>query len=386
MDRITKTIFVAIGFMTLVFIVLSTTIECVPVRTYGVKQTIWAGGIEQEDYATGYHIGITGIHRWALLDASTHFLNFSAIETKPGSSKRGSGSPLIFSRSSGGPSDFETPASDQHPALDVRNRDGNVVSIDVSVPYRIIAGKAHLIVKDGAKDNYRERVKATVESVLRGVLSEMTNDELQDTAKRIANCEKALAALNTELSPFHVKADAVLIRKVAFPEEYEKKLQQKQLFTQTANFDVAETARLGEVLNTGKYEKEIAAAEALSLAQWEKKIESFRTEYTLQVARIQAEALQHSKQTRAEADAIHQTKMAEGKLALDKAEAMLTEKRSEALATPGGQIYVAKLAAENLNIGRVLLNASDPRVPLILDIHGIAEMLIGTVPATPKNP
>ncbi len=384
MDRTTKTIFAAVGIILLAFIALTTTVECVPVRTYGVKQSIWAGGIDQEDYATGYHTGITGIHRWHLLDASTHFLNFTAVEAKPGAN-RGPRPPLIFSRSSGGPSDYETPASDQHPALDVRNRDGNVVSIDVSVPYRIIAGQAHRIVTDGAKDTYRERVKATVESVLRGVLSEMTNDELQDTAKRLANCEKALLALSAELSTFHVKADAVLIRKVAFPEEYEKKLMQKQLFTQKAKLDMAETAKLAEVLNTGKFEKEIAAAEALSLANWEKKMETFRTEYALQVARIQAEALQYSKQTRAEADAIHQTKLAEGKLAIDKAEALLAEKRSEALATPGGQIYVAKLAAENLNIGKVLLNASDPRVPLILDVHRVAEMLIGPVPATVKT-
>ncbi len=380
MDRLTKGIFLLLGCALALIGLLTVLFERVPVRTYGVKQLIWARGIVPEDYPAGYHLGITGIHKWHLLDASTHFLEFVEADERPGIQGRAR-SFGIFPKSGGGP-ELSTPAHHRFPALEIRNRDGNIVTIDVSVPYRIIPGLAHKIVEDGARSFYQERVKATVESVLREVLPEMSNDALIDYDKRFETSAKALDVLNKKLDQFHVKAEAVLIRRVAFPPEYETKLQQKQLLTQKARLDQAETLKLGEVLKTGTIEKEISAAEALSLAEWEKKLETLKADYALQVATIESEAIQYSKRTRAEGDAKYQTKIAEGKLALDKAEALLSQLRSEALSTAGGQVYVARLAAENLNLGRVTLNASDPRVPLCLDVHKLADLFLGNAPPT----
>jgi len=378
MDRFTKGIFIFLLAVILTSVVCIVFFERVTVRTYGVRQQLWGGGIEPEDFTTGYRLGITGIHRWYLLDASTHFLEFVAADERQGigadPTRRGP-----FPKSGGG-SDLSTPTYSRNSALEIRNRDGNVVTVDVSVPYKIKEKHAHRIVADGLKLFYPERVKATVESVLREVLPEMSNDDLIDTEKRLATSAKTLEVLNRKLDQFHVVAETVLIRRVAFPAEYEAKLQQKQLFTQKARLDQAETLKLVEVLRTGTIEKEIAAAESLSLAEWQKKMETLRAEYALQVATINAESLQYSKRTKAEADAKYQIKIADGKLAIDKAEALLTQLRSEALSTAGGQVYVAKQAAENLKVGRVLLNSSDPRVPLILDLHSVAEMLLGNSP------
>lgn len=375
MDRLTKGIFLLLGGVVLVGILLVLCVERVPVRTYGVKQYVWAGGIEPKDYTTGFRLGITGIHKWHFLDASTHFIDFT--EAGDRENQKGTGAGFAIFPRSGGPMDLSTPSHRREPVLQIRNRDGNNVAIDVSIPYRIIPGEAHKIVEAGAKTYYQDRVKETVASVLREVLSEMTNEGFQDTEKRLASAAKAHETLNKKLEQFHVKADAILIRRVAFPKEYEEKLQQKQLLTQRARLDEAETLRWKEVLRTGTIKKEIAAAEALSLANWEKQTETLRQEYSLQVAAINAAALQYSMRTKAEADAVYQTKLAEGQLALDKAEALLTQLRSEALSTTGGRIYVARLAAKNLKVGRVTLNASDPRVPLILDVHKVADLLIG---------
>jgi hypothetical protein len=376
MDRLTKGIFLALGGVVIVGVLLVLSIERVPVRTYGVKQYVWAGGIEPKDYATGFRLGITGVHKWHFLDASTHFLDFTEAEERE--NRRGSGAGLAIFPRGGGPLDLSMPSHRREPALQIRNRDGNNVAIDASVPYRIIPGEAHKIVEAGAKTYYQDRTKETVASVLREVLSEMTNEGFQDTEKRLATTAKALEMLNRKLAQFHVKADAILVRRVGFPREYEEKLQQKQLLTQRARLDEAETLRWKEVLRTGTIKKEITAAEALSLANWEKQMETLRQEYALQVATIRAEALQYSMRTRAEADAVYEVKIAEGRLALDRAEARLAELRSEALSTAGGRIYVARQAAENLKVSRVTLNASDPRVPLILDVHKVAELLIGS--------
>lgn len=384
MDRLTKIIFGFIAVLVVSAGLLVLFFERVPVRTYGVKQYVWAGGIEGTDFKTGYHVGITGIHKWHLLDASTHFLEFVAAEERQGLGS-GASRPSLFPKS-GGPEDLSTPVHDRHPALEIRNRDGNVVTIDISVPYRIIEGQAHRIVEDGLKAFYRERVKATVESVLREVLPEMSNDALIDYDRRLETSSKALAKLKEKLQQFHVEPEAIMIRRVAFPPEYEAKLQQKQLFTQKARLDQADTLKLAEVLRTGTIEKQISAAEALSVAEWDKKMETLRTEYALKVAEIHAEALQYDKKTRAEADAKYQTKLAEGKLAIDKAEALLSQLRSEALSTTGGRIYVARQAAEGLNPGRVILSSSDPRVPLFIDVHKMADLLLGEESAPTPAP
>ena len=384
MDRATRLIFIFLGCAAVFFGFLLLAFERIPVRTYGVKQYVWAGGIQPQDYTAGFCFGVTGIHVFHLLDASTHFLEFTEGPGREGLGKA-RGSSFIYPRSVD-PTDHSTPAYRSEPALEIRNRDGNVVTIDVSVPYRIIPGQAHKIVEAGALTTYRDRVKTTVESVLREVLSELSNVGFGDTTVRLESARKALDTLNAKLTSFHVKADSVLIRRVGFQKEYEEKLQQKQFLTQKARLDEAETLRLREALRTGTIEKEIAAAEALSLAEWEKKTEILKQEYALQVATIQAEALQYSKSTKSKADAIHATKIAEGKLEIDNAEALLAKLRSEALATAGGRIYLAKLAAENLNIGRVTLDASDGRVPMILDLHRLSDLLVGEASADAPAP
>ena len=378
MDRMSKLILIGVGSALGVIILLSVFVELVPIRTYGVRQEIWAsGGVDEHDFATGYHFGITGVHKWHFLDSCVHFLEFteSATSHTPGAGSRG------FFPKSGGVGDHETPVYQYAPALEIRNRDGNVVTVDVSVPYRIVKGAANEIVRSGAMLNYKDRVKTTVESVLREALSDMSNEAFQDTEKRLQAQTRALETLNGDerkgIRRFHVEALNVLIRRMAFPAEYENKLQQKQLFTQKALLDQAETLKLQEVLRTGTIDKEIAAAEAQSSADWEKKNETVRQETAIQVATIQAEAIQYSKRTRAEGDAIYQTKLAEGKLALDRAEALLSQLRSEALSTTGGKIFIARLAADSINMPQVTLNASDPRVPMVLDLHRMADLLLG---------
>lgn len=374
MDRLTKTLFGIVAAAIALVVFLTVFLERVPVRTYGVKQYIWGAGIEKKDYPTGYHVGITGLHKWYLLNSSTHFLEFGETQAPRSSGLRGS---LSILPTPSGARDLGTPVYRSEKPLEIRNKDGNVVTIDVSVPYRIRPGSAHLIVAGGLQYTYQERVKATVESVLREELSAMSNEVFQNTSDRLRTADAALATLNRSLEQFHVEAQAVLIRRIAFPSEYEAKLQDKQLLTQKALLDQAEAIRLGEELRTGTIEKEIAAAEALKLAEWEKKLEELNKEYAVQIATVNAEALQYSEKTKAGGDADYQTKVAEGKLALDTAEATLDRLRTQVLDTPGGRFYLGRLAAQNIRIDSVTLNAADPRVPVLMDIHRVADLLVG---------
>ncbi len=75
--------------------------------------------------------------------------------------------------------------------------------------------------------------------------------------------------------------------------------------------------------------------------------------------RLSSEAEVYSKTTRADAHATYEELIADGGLAIAKAEALRNELRNEALDTKGGRIYLARQAAENLQFEHVTLNSPD---------------------------
>ena len=69
--------------------------------------------------------------------------------------------------------------------------------------------------------------------------------------------------------------------------------------------------------------------------------------------------------------------IAEGNLAIAKAEALRNELRNQALDTIGGRIYLAQQAAENLQFESVTLNSNDPSIPSVINIDEMMDLLLG---------
>ncbi len=321
----------------------------------GVKQVRFGGvGVVEKDYDTGFHLGIMGIHRWYYLPRNTHFLHF--VDSKPGSVS--------------GSVKWEG-------ALEIRTKDNNETSIEVTVPYRIRADEAHLLVMKGLRESYQGRVKSTVEKVLRALLAELSSEQFQSTNLRLQRTETILPLLNQELAAFHVEADGILIRRVTFPQGYEDKLQDKQYLLQKANLDTAEAAVANEEKVTNSYERQITASEVLANAEWNKKVQEETSRYEVLIAETNAQANIYQSRVRAEADALLVTMKAEGQLALDQARALRDQLRNEALATHGGRIYLALQAAQNLKIPSITLNSNDERVPLLFNLDEMTRILIG---------
>ena len=219
----------------LLFVLL---VQRIPPATLGVKQGMWGSGIVEDDFQTGFHLGITGYHKWYFMSAKTHFLHFT--ESRPT-----------------GHSDVD----DWNRPLSIRTTDGNTISVELSIPYHIIPGSAHRIVQDGLQISYRERVKSKVLGVLRAELPRLTSEDWQDTEMRLKRALSTLPALNTQLSEFFCEAESLLIRRFSFSPEYERKLQEKQYLSQKANLDVALTRQAEEEKETTILEREIQAAE-----------------------------------------------------------------------------------------------------------------------------
>jgi regulator of protease activity HflC (stomatin/prohibitin superfamily) len=347
-----------LGIIILLPILFALFFKRIPPSQLGVKQSMWFGGIIEDDFPTGFHLGISGYHKWYLMPAKTHFIHFSRSHSTQ--------------RRNSETDSWNSP-------LEIRTRDNNVVTIDVSISYRIQKGKAYNIVKAGLQASYRDRVKSKALGVLRSQLPQLSSEDLQSTSMRLLRVEQTLPALNEALGEFYCEADHILIRRISFPLDYENKLQEKQYLRQKANLDGALTLQAEEEKTVNMIDKQIGAAEKNLTMVWEKKIQTKKSEYQVIIAQIAADADVYSATTRAEGDKERVVSEANGKLAVEKAEALRNELRTKALNTEGGDILLGLLAAENLQMPKVTLNSDDPAVPTILNLDELTKMLIGVV-------
>lgn len=322
----------------------------------GVKQNQLGGGIEAKDYSTGYHLGVVFVHKWYEIDGRVHFVNFS----KERSSKYRSDT------------NVENAGS-----LDIRTRDNNTASLDVTVAYRIREGEAHLLVDEGIQTDYRDKVTRSVKGILMEELTKLSPEDLVDTEIRQQRVLETLPLMAQELSTYHVEPLHVLIRSVRFPVDYEEKLQQKQLTRQKALLATALQRQEKQSQVTESYEKETEALEKRLRGEWDVKLQEARSENDVLVAQIRADAGLYDKERRAEAEADYVASIADGELAVAKAEALRNELRNAALDTDGGRILLARQAAENLDIESITLNSNDPGVPTVIDVEAMVELLLG---------
>lgn len=345
--------------------------ERVPAASYGVRTSKWGGGVESRDFLMGIRLGVSGVHQWDFLPRQTHFVHFSERTTHD--PRRGKGSP-----STGDPV-----IEDWDEALSIRTKDNNTVTIDVSVPYRIIENHAHLIVAEGLKLAYRERVKSQVRDVLRQELAALGSEELQSTDKRLERARQILLPLKQQLHGFHVEPESILVRRVAFPKQYEQRLQEKQYLNQKAKLDVALTVQAKAEQEVDQIKRQIAAAEVKLTKEWEKRFQENRSDYQVLIQTIESESKVYEARTKAEGDAEQRIAEADGKLAVERALALRDELRNEALSSHGGRILLALDAVANLRIPEVTLNANDPAVPMLLDLERMTRLLVGESSGAP---
>ena len=247
-------------------------------------------------------------------------------------------------------------------ALSLRTRENNVIDVDVTIIYEIIPNEAHLIVEEGFLDNYDEKAASVTQGLLREYLARLSNQDVQVPAKRKEIAATAVVPLNELLSQYHVRVipDGVAIRAIRFRVEYEKKLQDKQLYAVQARLDEAKGGESEARTLTDTDEKAIDRDVKVEVETWNAKIEQAKSEFEIAIADINAMALRYDRETRSSADAICSEATAEGKLAEAKAEALGMRLEAQALSSPAGRTYSAIEAARNFKMGDIQLNSTDP--------------------------
>ncbi len=396
---------IALSFIALWFVPLLCTVT-VPPDQIGVRQSNFSG-VAEEDHEPGWALRIPGVQRIILLPKRYGYLDYTSDDAGP-----------------------------QQP-LQIRTKDNNTVTLDVSVPYRIIPGQGWNVVQVGnhqvdANGSFRFQrlAEETTVSVLRERLADLTSADFYSTDRRLEVSANTLEILNGELAELHLEASAVLIRSVKFRTEYEQQLQQIQLNEQKKLLDAAaeivamqqqqldnftqgtkaqaaareqkwierraniergyrvgfvdmggDTApgavrkKLGELGESERTAVLARAAKTLELGEDDAK--RLTDDYLLGIATIQAETLQYDQRVRAESDGVSARLTAEAGALIAKVQGEFETKRNALLGTNAGRAFIAWQAADNVKFADELTFASSDGVPSVLRLRDFTLRFMG---------
>ena len=214
--------------------------------------------------------------------------------------------------------------------------DGNDISLDVIIAYRIDPAKAPYILQYVATDNMslQEKIVRTVaRSKPRDIFGELKTEEFYVANKRELQAERAREVLQEILGPMGIVVINVLTKDYRFNKEYQKAIEDRKVADQQA-----------EKNKSGQR----AAAE-----EYKRKLEQARGEVNKMIAKADGEYLQ----AKIEADAYfeQQKLLAQAIEAEGIAEARGIKKMNDALTGIGGEALVKLKIAEALQGKKILL-------------------------------
>lgn len=115
--------------------------------------------------------------------------------------------------------------------------DGNDISLDVIIAYRIIPEKAPYILEFVAKDNLEleeKVVRPISRNITRDIFGELKTEDFYVATKRTEKADKAIALLNHQLKEYGVIVESVLSKDYRFNPAYQKAIEEKKVADQMA--------------------------------------------------------------------------------------------------------------------------------------------------------
>ncbi len=213
--------------------------------------------------------------------------------------------------------------------LEFKTHDGNDISVDVTVSWRIEPSKTpHLLQFVGASTEIvkEKLVRPLCRSLVRDVLNTMTSEEFYVSEKRFLKAEEARTRLAAVAGPEGVLIERVLLGEHRFAKKYEEVIHDKKLAEQTAERMVSE----------GKAaEQEALSKLATAKGQVEQKIAQARGQF--ERVRLETDAELYRAKSAAEAVRAEKAAHAQG-----------IRKQNEAMGGAGGRTLVKLRIAEAL--------------------------------------
>jgi len=220
--------------------------------------------------------------------------------------------------------------------LVLKTIDGNDISLDVIIAYRIDANKAHHILQYVARDDktLRDKIVRTVaRSKPRDIFGELKTEAFYVADAREAQSGKAREALQEILGPMGIIVEKVLTNDYRFNPEYQKAIEDKKVADQ-------------------QVEKNKSAQHA-AREEYKRKLEEARGEVNKMVANADGQYLKD----KIEADVYQEQQqlLAKAIQAEGIAEANGIQEMNNALAGSGGEAIVKLRIAEAIQGKRIIL-------------------------------
>jgi len=244
--------------------------------------------------------------------------------------------------------------------------DGNDISLDVIISYKIIPDQAPMILQQVATTDQELResiVRTIARSKPRDIFGELNTEDFYIAGNRTQKSQEVQDKLNEILLPYGVEVTRVSTRDYRFSPEYQDAIEKKKIADQEAE----------------KLKSETNATEAKFATEVEKaKAEN---------ERVRAKADGDYRRAVIEVDAYYeqQKRLAQAILAEGQAEAEAIREMNAALAGTGGQAMVKLRIAEALKEKRILmlptggggLDVRSTDVNQLLQLLGIREVAKG---------
>jgi regulator of protease activity HflC (stomatin/prohibitin superfamily) len=220
-------------------------------------------------------------------------------------------------------------------AIRFKTIDGNDISVNVTVAWRIDPNQAPYLLKfvgSGITEIEDLLIRPVSRSIIRDVLNELASEEYYNADIRFRKVEESQAILSQILSAEGIKVEQVLLGEHQFNQTYQQVIKDMKVAEQDASRLISETLAAGEEMKRelekakGGVQQTIEAAKGASKQRY-----------------LEADAIFYERQQQAEAILAEKTARAEG----------LTE-RARALSGSGGKNMVKLRVAESLKGKKII--------------------------------
>ncbi|MFH2044840.1 MAG: SPFH domain-containing protein [Pseudomonadota bacterium] len=214
--------------------------------------------------------------------------------------------------------------------------DGNDISLDVIIVYRIDPAKAYLIVQNVARNDkeLRDKIVRTItRSKPRDIFGELKTEEFYVSALREGQAKKAKEVLQAMLEPMGIIIEKVLTKDYRFNPKYQKAIEDKKVADQQVERN--------------------KSAQHAATEEYKRKLEEVRGEVNKIVADVDGEYLK----AKIQVDVYYEKQMllAEAIKAEGIAEAKGIKEMNDALSSIGGEALVKLEIAEALQGKKIVL-------------------------------
>lgn len=303
----------------LIIVILLLVNGCVPHSTgeteVGVrtkKIALWGKkGVEEKVYLPGStYFFLPFINDWNTFDVKLQNLEFTYDERR---GDRGVKDDLLF-----------------------KTIDGNDISLDMIIAYKIDPGKAYLILQNVAKNDkeLKEKIVRTIaRSKPRDIFGELKTEEFYDAKKREAQSLKAKQALQEIFDPMGIIVENVYTKDYRFNDKYQKAIEDKKIADQMV-------------------EKNKSAQHATE-EEYKRRLEDARGDVNKMIADVDGEY----QKAKIEVDAYFEKQklIAEAIKAEGIAEAQGITEMNKAMASAGGEALVKLRIAEAMQGKKIIL-------------------------------